>query len=662
MDTDAIALHDTIVSEQDPLQLELADDEFIDTIDALIEGSQKFYQKKHLYERQEKNLKYYIGDQLKIGGKDGLKEFQPKFVENIVYEGVMRIKPIATSQLPDMTVKSSDDITTADTLTDLLNTDAKKRANRKLIGLAHVHEQLFFYAVIKARWNPEKGDDGDYEYINIFPNNIVWDQNCKTNNADDMMFVAENAELRAKQVMMMFPKTADALTARLGFNKPLDTTNGETQEKRLASPIKIWEVWFHWWKETKDPDTKESKWEKIHAVVWKYDNLVLGKMRNPYFDYEGKPQLFDPTMQEVNGLSEAELMKQYFDSIQQPADTIYYNYFRNPRKPYYFMVYESLGRDPIDETNRIEQILTFQDHINDTGRQIIEMNDRSTGKPVINGGAIDKEEAKNLDWRNTRQAVVVNTEDVNKAFAVAQMPEAPQGLYNAKQENRSIAFEMLGLNDTTRGVQQSGDVTLGQSQMFREQDFGFIDDLAENTINEFAEWQGGWTMQMIRLFYTKDHMVQIVGKDGESVFTAINQNYVSQGMVVEVSASAVDKMMRKQLAVQNMKMGVGDLLSYYEDTDQSNPKERAYRAFLQQSSPQMYAQQYLVPDSVASPKPGAQPGAQNQPPAPQPGMPPNPGQPPAPGAGIVSTDMPLPNQVQRTTQFAPAPPPGQAPQ
>lgn len=635
MDDKLIALHDTIVDQQDPLKLDLADEEFVETIDALIDSSQKHYLKKNLYDRQNKNLDYYIGNQLKIGGKDGLKEFQPRFVENIVYEGIRRIKPIATSQLPDLTVKGHDTTTTS-LLTDLLNTDAKKRENRKLLGLAHVHEQLFFYAVIKARWNPEKGTDGDYEFINIFPNNIVWDHTCKTHDADDMMFVAENAELRTKQVMMMFPKTADALLKKLGFDEN-DSEKKATEEK-LASTIKIWEVWFHWWKETKD-EQGNSKWEKIHAVVWKYDNLVLGKMRNPYFDYEGKPQLFDPVMREKNGMSESELMKQYFDSINLPSNTIYYNYFRNPRKPYFFMVYESLGRDPIDETNRVEQILKFQDHINDEGRQIIEMNERSAGKAVFNSDALDKETIKSIDWRNVRQAITVTADDVKNAFAVAQMPAAPSQLYESKQMNRGIAFEMLGLNDTTRGVKPDGDTTLGATQMYREQDFGFIDDLVEDTINDAAEWKAEWTMQFIRLFYTKDHMREIIGKDGDSVFTAINQNYVTDGLVVEVSASAVDKMMRKQLAVQNMKMGVGDLLSYYEDTNQSNPKERAYRAFMQQSSPQMYAQQYLMPDSNASDKPGAQPGSQT----------------PAQGGNVISTAKPLPPQIQATQMFAPAP-------
>jgi hypothetical protein len=305
------------------------------------------------------------------------------------------------------------------------------------------------------------------------------------------------------------------------------------------------------------------------------------------------------------------------------------------------MVYESLGQDPIDATNRVEQILKFQDHINDEGRQIIEMNERSAGKAVFNSGALDKETVKTIDWRNVRQAITVSGDDINKTFAVAQMPAAPSQLYQSKQMNRGIAFEMLGLNDTTRGVQPSGDTTLGQSQMYREQDFGFIDDLVEDTINDFSEWRGQWSMQFIRLFYTKDHMREIVGKDGDSIFTAINQNHVSDGLVVEVSASAVDKMLKKQLAVQNMKMGVGDLLSYYEDTNQSNPKERAYRAFMQQTSPQMYAQTYLMPDNP------------QQPAQPQPGMPPQ-----QPGAGPVSVEQPQPMPVQQTVQFAPA---GQAP-
>lgn len=590
LNPEILEAHEGIVQESDPLHLDLEDDEFVQVLDQRISDSKTYYEGKKLKQRQDTNLKYYLGEQLGAD-KSKLGDWQIPFVENVVYEGIRRIKPIATSRLPDMTVKSSEKIDEARAMTDLVNTDIKKRRNRKLLGMAHVQERLFFYAVIKARWNPELDRDGDYEFLNVYPQNIVWDHTCKTSNADDMTFVAESAELSVKEIMMMFPKSADKLIAKLGWE------DGEEKlQHKLASKLKITEVWFHWYKDTKDPITNQTQWEKVNAVVWKYEDCVLGKMRNPYFDYDGKINLFSPEIKEKRAYTDEELYALFLDQ-GIPTETVYYNYFKTPRKPYFFMVYEPIGTDPISATTSIEQIIPFQDHINDEGRQIIEMNERSAGKPVFNSEALDKETIKSLDWRNHKQAITVNGDDINKVFTFAQMPAAPAQLYQSKEENRSIAFEMIGVNATTRGV-KDGDQTLGEAQMFREADYGFIDDLVEETINEGAEWMAQWTMQFIRLFYTKRHIKDVIGKDGEALYLAITQDLVDDGMVVEVSASGVDKLMRKRLAMENQKMGVGDLLSYYEDIGADNPKERAYRAFLQVNMPQMYAQEYLVPDEM----------------------------------------------------------------
>lgn len=606
LDVKSIRLQDTIIQESDPLTLDLTDDEFIDVINQKLEDSVSYYQKKRLFERQEKNLQYYLGLQFK---PEDIPTYEVPYVENIVYEGIRRIKPIATSRLPDLTVKPGtldpQSHKNAQTLTDLFNTDINRRENRKLLGLAHVHEQLFFYAVIKARWNTEAGNEGNYEFLNIHPNNIVWDHTCKTNNADDMQFVAESAEFTLKEICMMFPKKKKEFLKYLGIEQ------SEQTEKKMASKYKVWEVWFHWYKEV-----TEGKWEKINAVVWKYGSFVLGKMKNPYYDYEGKPHLFSKEVREKGLPSEEELFEQLFGQGGQQPDMIYYNYFKRPRKPYFFMVYEPLGTDPIDATNRVEQILYFQDHINKEGKQIVGMNERSAGKPVFNSDALDKKTVESIDWQNYRQAISVNADDITKVFTHISMDPAPAQLYNSKQQDRSIGFEMMGVGATARGVQQDSDTTLGQSQMFREQDFGFIDDLVEETINEAAEWMSEWSMQFIRLFYTKSHMVDAVGKDGEALYLSVTQDLVQDGMSVVVSASGVDKMMRKRLAIQNMQMGVGDLLSYYEDTEQPNPKERAYRAFLMKASPMQYMQQYLMPEGQG-PVPGpVQPG-QGMPPADQ---------------------------------------------
>lgn len=591
IDNNALELHDQIVEDTDPLHLNLENQEFVQVINDSIAQSISYYKKLRLPQRQDKMLDYYLGHQLETTGPRKLAPHQPRFVENVIYEGIRRIKPIATSRLPDLTVKHGQSKEIEDLMSDLLNTDISKRKTRKVLGLAHVQEQIFLYSVIKARWNPELGDDGDSEFINVYPKNVVWDHRCKTSNVDDMRFFAENTEMTVKEVIMMFPKAKEDLLKKLGIDP------NDANEKKLASPITIWEVWFHWWKDHKDPITSEVKWEKVHAVVWKYQEVILGKMKNPYFDYEGRMILFTKEMKEKTTPTDEQMLKAFMGELQLESQTKYNNYFKAPRKPYFLMVYESLGQDPIDATNRVEQVLYFQDHINDEGRQIIEMNERSAGKPIFNTEALSAQQIKDLDWRNMKQAIGVGGEDVNKTFAFAQMPAAPQQLYKSKEENRSIAFEMLGVNATTRGVRENGTTTLGQEQMYREQDFGFIDDLVEDTINDAAEWMAQWRMQFIKVFYTKDHYVEILGKDGDSIFQAVNQDFVSDGMVVEVSASAVDKMMRKQVAVQNMKIG-GDLLSYYEDTGQSNPKERARRAFMQANAPQMYYQEFLVDENV----------------------------------------------------------------
>jgi len=601
-----------IVSYEDPLHLDLDEFETCQAIDIMIANSVAYYSHadRNLYNRQDKMVDYYRGKQLPTG-KRSLATWQTPYVENVIYEAVRRIKPIATSRLPDLIVRSSKEPDTAEKMSDVLNTDIQKRKNRQVLGLAHVHEQLFLYACIKARWNPELDVDGDYEFINIYPKNVVWDQTCKTHSADDMQFVAEYAELSVQQVIMMFPKAEEEFLSAIGFSNMKGT-----QQDKMASKVNICEVWFHWYKQKEDPETGEKRWEKVHGVIWKYKTCVLAKMRNPYFDFEGKTRLFDPKMKEKESMTNEEVLNAVVEgatSEEAQVRTIYYNYFKTPRKPYFFMVYESLGDNPIDDTNRVEQVLYFQDHINDEGRQIIDMNERSAGKVVFNGESMDKKIVENIDWRNTRQAVALDSrDDIRETFFHVPMPAAPAQLYKSKEENRSIAFEMLGVNATTRGVRE-GDQTLGEAQMFREQDFGFIDDLVEDTINEAAEWMAQWAMQFIRIFYTKMHYKEIIGTDGDSLFMAVNQDFVEDGMVIRVSASAVDKMLRKRLAMENYKLGASDILSYYEDLGVPNAKEKARRAFLQKTAPMMYYDLYLKDEnapSLAQPAPPGMPGEQ----------------------------------------------------
>lgn len=578
----------------DPLHLDLENDEFVKVIRKSIERSVKFYTDKNLYDRQRKMVEYYLGQQKKSKNAE--------YKENIIYEGLSRVKPIALSRMPDLIVKSGDETPeskeSAEKLSGIFNSDLRKRANRKLFGLAHKLEPLYFFAATKARWNPEKGPYGDYEFINVHPTNIVFDHVSSTNDANQMRFVAEKAEMTVKETIMMFPDKEEQIKIMFGW----DEDEGDSESK-LASPINVWEVWFHWYKSTSD-EFGGKKWERVDGVVWLYKDLVLKKMKNPYYDYQGKKKVFSKVLEEKNAYT----MDEIFDMLDaekgepQQDEVVFNNYFQEPEKPYFFWVYESMGEHPIDETTRVEQVLEFQDSINESGAIIQDMNIRSRGKDIFDTNAIPQETLDNIDIYDVDQVLgldVPQGKSIRDSHSrIDQSPATPQ-MYRSMQENRQKGFEMLAVGATTRGIQES-DSTLGESQMAREADYGVIDDIVEDTINACAEWQARWSMQFIKLFYNKPHLRHILGKDGEVLHVRLSRDAVEDGMEAVVSASGVDKMQRKRMAIENMKLGIGDPLTFYEDTEQSNPKERALRAFLSKMAPQMYIQQYLM-DSAENP-------------------------------------------------------------
>lgn len=593
----------------DPLHLDLNDSEFVQVVRDNITASIDFYTKDGLYEKQKKNVDYYYGKQ-----KLDTKGKRRPYMENIIYEGISRIKPIALSRMPDLMVEpgndSSESKENAEKLSRITNSDIKKRKNRKLMGLANKQEPLYYFAPVKAVWNPSIGEFGDYEFVNVHPKNIVFDHTATTNEQADMRFIAEKRKITIKEIIMTFPEKEAKIKAAFGWTDEENVSD----ETKLATKDDCWEIWFDWSKRGNG-----NTWEKISGVMWMYKKLVLKKMKNPYFDFQGKKRQISFVLEEKQAIS----MDDLFGLIDQQKgietpQTVYNNYFTEPEKPYFFMVYENMGEHPIGATSRVEQVLLFQDSINQTGADIQDMNRRSRGKDIFDTNAIDQKTLDMIDIYDVDQVLGINVpsgRSIRDSHArIEQMP-ATQQMYKSKADDRQKAFEMLAVGATTRGVRESGDMTLGESQMLREADYGVIDDIVEDTINALAEWQARWSMQFIKLFYTKPHMRNIIGKDGDILHESITNDLVEDGMEVVVSASGVDKLQRKRVAIENAKLGLSDPLTFFEDTEQQNPKERAKRAMMFKVAPQLYMQEYLMdgmgPDNPAMPGIG-------QPPAPIP--------------------------------------------
>lgn len=572
----------------DPFQLDIDDDELVRVIDERIEKSEAFYEKLDYQGRREKNKNFLFGQQ--IDNAHDKRIYESKYQDNVIYEAENTIKPIALSRLPDLFVKPGNDSDeskkAANDLTEVINSDVRKRENRRVLSVAFKHQPVFFQGCIKAIWDPKIGDNGDYRFKVVHPENIVVDHFSTTNNEADMEFIAEEVEISAKEMIMMFPDKKDVILDKI-IGKAAVKEGGDKLEKKMASKYKMREVWFTYYKDKRDPETGESKFERIDGVAWKYRKILLGKMKNPYYDFEGETRMFTLELGKKRELNEEDiraiLLGGQMDVSQQQ---FFNNFFTDPKKPYIFLNYDQFGEHPLDYTTRIEQVIPLQKALNKRGQQIEEMNDRAKGKNVFNAKLIDKKTAESMDMNDPDEDVMV-TGNVRDAHTFIPGQPAPAQLFNEQALDRDKIFQKEGVNSTTRGVRE-GNETATARQIFREADFGKIDDQVEDMINYAAEEMAAWSLQFIKLFYTRDHMRKLLGKDGEVTFVAINRDMVDNGMEVVTSASGVDKSQLKRDAFERARLQFTDPMSFFIDTDATNPVERTERLLLFIAAPELY--------------------------------------------------------------------------
>lgn len=591
---------EAVVFEADPLKLDLPDKDVVEVIDYLITESRTHFKKSDLYGRRKDNETYYLGKQTKqMEEEHKLTSHNARYQDNVIYEAEGTLKAVAVSRVPDLIVYPSSDTPEreemAEVLTEIVNSRIKKRENRSVLGMAYRHRPIYFTAVVKARWDSEKGKYGDYKYENIHPDNIDVDHTVSGNNPDDMNWIAHHYEMTVKEIVMKWPNKKEALLKMLGWK--------DESEKKLASKIKISEVWFTWYSK------KEDKFVRDEGVIWKYKTLVFDKIKNPYWDWEGEEALFkyNNELGKKERVQESDIRQSLMGGTGLgPVATgkIYHNHFDDPKKPFFFFGYDQLGMGPFDETTRLEQSKYLQDNINLRGKQISEITSRSRGKDVFSTkGGMTASSIQKLDPTNPDQSVLVDgfLRDVYTHIPGEQPSSA---LFQEQAQNRERLFSKMGTNSALRGL-RGGEDTATQTQLFKESDFTRIDDEVEETINACAEWMADWAMQFIKLFYIEEHFEKIEGQAGKVIHQKITRDYVEDGMEAKVSASSVDKMRRKREAFELANIKMIDPINFFKSIEDTDPEGKAEALMLFNMTPDLYVQKYIKGNETTEQMAGA---------------------------------------------------------
>ena len=585
-----------IVQKADPLTLELDDTDIVKTINKWSKDYTTFYKEKYnLFERRKTNEMFLLGKQIVEKEKNNqLKIYETRYLDNALYEIEASIKPLAMSRLPDLIVtpgsENEESKKTAEDVGKIVDNDIKKRTNRLVLGIAFKHLPVYFVGVIKCRWDKEKDD---YVFEVVHPDNIEVDHTCSTNNADDMRYISQTLPITVQECFIRFPDKKQELTAQLKADGIMVGKGEEPSTKELATQIKIREVWFDWY--VQDKEDKE-KYTVIPIVMWKYKDVVLKKMKNPNFDYEGQQKWF--TYQEEGNQSKRreiipeDVTLSLMTGIQPPnvtQETVYRNYFKMPRKPYFFMGYDQWRKQPYDETSRLEQNIKNQSAIDDAGKRIIDKLKKRIKHVFSKDGGLKADDIEQMDLDDETQDILVEG-NVNNVHGAIQPEQVNPAEFKFLDEQRQRMYSLAGAN-AIRGEVQSDTATT--SQIAREADFTRADDLVEDTINYACEWIAEWSLHMIKLRYTEDHFRKLLGAKGSVTFVKLKNDMIEDGMEVMIKASGTDKLKTQKQAMEMAKMQLIDPLSLFEDLGMSDPIGRTERLMNFTTNPAMYMAQYV---------------------------------------------------------------------
>lgn len=534
------------------LSLEIDDASLIRLIDKRIKADESYYEGTlKLSNRRKRNEEYYLGKQIDESQID--QSWQIPYVDNILWQDLETRCALATAKIPDIiAIPPQEDAEVKERAKNVehaldirLNNDSVKRLLRN--GTRDNH--LFLIGVIKIRWDESIGENGEFVFEKVNPKRISFDHSATIPEdgytADNMETIYEWIERPVGMVLTQFPDKKDELKKHLGI-----ITGTYLQ---LASKMNYLEVHFTYF---------DKKGDRQEGVCWKYKDLILGKSKTPYYDWEGVEKITS----EVDEFGAPVVTKEFK------------NFFDRPRKPYIFFSYQNLGNSPIDDTSAFEQGIPLQRNVNKRGRQITEIADNAVPKKVFNGNYITKEESRKIS-QDPGEHVWIEGEgldDVRKAFATVQSSPPSPILFDDLQSNRSqmdSKFSTHALSRGEMGPQESGIAR----QIIKSGDTAMMDDMVNMMLVRVVSEMAGWALQMMRVNYDKEHHLRTIGKDGEMVALAMSQDQIDDGIGLKVQSSTTAKDLRRTEAMDLAKTKGIDPLTLYEDIDAPNPKERTQR-------------------------------------------------------------------------------------
>lgn len=465
-----------------------------------------------------------------------------ELIDNLIFEAVETFLPIATRANPDPLVtadpseigqKIAHDIKCA-----LVDWADEVKLRRKL-ARATRNWTWARIGVIKMYWGATTKSI-KVEVIN--PKKMMFDKDGYMDEGGIFVgdWEAERKKATAERLMEMFPKKKKDIEAKA--------------KGKLGTKLE----YIEWWDKSKD------------LFYTMDDDLVLGKFKNPNWNYDG-------TIKETDPDTESEIETE----VQGR------NHLKERTSPYRYLSIFSTGLQPHDETSLILQNIPLQDEVNTVGRQISKNVSGMNNGMVVSGKAFTEDQAAQAASALRRGvAIRVPNGDVREAVQRFPAPPLPADVFNHRQDMRNEIKNIFGTSGSTPQGLKSTESVRGKI-LINQMDSSRIGGAITEQIEQLADSLYNLAVQFMFVYYDEEHFITTAGAvAGMELITLKNSNFpllkTLSITVKEGSLVPKDPLTQRNEAIDLWSANAIDPLSLYKKLDFPDPTQATTQLILWQ--------------------------------------------------------------------------------
>lgn len=448
--------------------------------------------------------------------------------------------------------------------------------------------------VLKPFWN---STINDFDVRSLDPRNVRFSSTAS--KEEDSAFAIEEVPDTLHGMVSRFPSKKKEILAAAGFEVG--------DEKNLDTNILL--------------DEKQYKYKEAwigNYLICKFDDVIMCKVKNPYWDWDGRLMTAEQSMilsskdsstidvknvlsqiksnptfsstinkaekpeDSSEGESEADGDKGEFELDQDQAepgldvpdpefskDAYFYNHFNFPRKPYIFATIFADSDSPIGSTDFITQAIPLQTDIDETKRNITENARIVNGMIKVDSSVMTQEEATKLNFKDA--GGIVYGKGVANGVQRETGAPLPSFVQMNLEDSRKEIDDIMASSSAFRGVREGQETRAGRLALI-DQSFLRLNELVQ-VVDYVNNELFNWFYQLAKINYTENHYAKIEGRDGAIKIIELMQDDFETGTEVKIIPGKTlpeDRQFKFEQAQKDMEMGVLAPIDYYEAAGYEN--------------------------------------------------------------------------------------------